>query len=281
MAQSNTELESMKAQLIKFLPHLTCYKCKNFPSAECPKRRIFRCLNPLNGHLICEECEKPCPCGYNVSINACSLVSNLVDTLPFCCKNRDNGCQEILFQEEMKAHLSRCIFENVTCISVDEFQQEMPLKDFFDHIVLPDCSTRSEIENKVEIKVDYEKYHWLPSLVQKNPLNKPVFYFYCEVDDNILFAWIYFVGFKEDAERYIYSLEINKNSKHHMKFISPVKSIFESNDDIIAERDAFMIGRPIAKKLCEEQEKLGFYIEICDKKAEVKDEDNDSAMSDD
>ena len=278
----SVKFELKKSFLVKLLPHLTCFRCLNVPNAESPNQDKFKCLDP-EAHLLCDHCKEycvemkkgKCPCGSNVSTIACPLASSLVGMLPFCCRNRDNGCQEILSREEMKAHLSRCIFEDITCINLD-CEDEMIFKDYLNH--LPACANKTNVENKVEIILDDEIANWLPSQVQKNPLNKPLFYFSCEVDDEFVCAWIYFLGFKEDAERFTYSLEVN--STRSLKFAGPVKSIFESHDDIIHERDAFMLGLPIAKKISDESGALVFNIEIFDKKADVKDND-DSAMSDD
>ena len=286
MADS-VQFELMKAQIIKLLPELTCYDCGELPNAQCANQEKFKCLNPSESHLLCHDCkegrdsvEEGCPCGSNLSKIACSLVSSIMDMLPFSCKNRYSGCEEVLFQEEMKAHLSRCMFEYVHCFYCDEY---MPFQEFLnDHIDLPPvCSTIPEIENKVEIKLDDDSddFDWKPSLVQKNPLNKPLFYFVCETGEDIVHAWIYFLGFIEDAKRFTYSLEVN--SGRSVKFTGPVKSIFEDHDDIRQERDSFMIGLPIGKKLCKEHGNLVFNVEIFDKKEEVKDDEHDSAMSDD
>ena len=254
MARSNTELEPLKKTLLKLLPHLTCYRCKTIPSAEFPKRKSFRCLSS-HAHLLCEICKmkSACPCGFHVNKVACSLVSSLVDLLPFCCKYRGSGCGKILFQEEMKTHVSRCLFKTVRCINIG-CMKRIPFKKFLDHIILPTCSEDPEIKNLVDVFLDDETEHgtfWNPSILRKNPLNKPVFYFFAMVEDEILLAWVYYLGFKEDAERFTYSLEVNKNSKRSVKFTSPVKSIFESPENIIKECDAFMIGLPIARKICE------------------------------
>ena len=286
MAKSveTVKFEVEKALVIKLLPHLTCFRCKNVPDAELPNQEKFKCLSP-EAHLLCQVCKEycvktkkgKCPCGSNVSTIACPLASSLVDMLPFCCNNK--GCQEILSREEMKTHLSRCPFEIITCINLD-CEDDMPFKHYLDHLL--DCATFPKVKSQVEIILEDEKSYWLPSQVQTNPLNKPLFYFCCEVEDDIQFlcAWIKFLGFKEDAERFTYSLEVN--STRSFKFSGPVKSFFDRREDIMQECDAFMIGFPIAKKICEESGGLAlvFNIEIFDKKAEVKHKD-DSAMSDD
>ena len=292
MAHS-VEFEVKKTQIIKLLPHLMCTICAETPNAQSPSQEKFRCLNPSDPHLHCYECKEKCveieggkctiyKCKRDLCTIACPLISSLVDTLPFCCTNRPSGCQEVLFQEEMKTHLSRCIFEDVSCINTDcPSEGFIPFKDYMDHLVLPDCSTIPEVQNKVKIKLDDEDTYHLPSQVQKNPLNKPLFYFYCNICSGIVYAWIYYLGFKEDTERFTYSLEVN--STRSIKFSGPVKSIFEDPYDIIHEQDALMIGLPIGKMLCKESEDsaLVFDIEIFDKKEEVKDDSNDSAMSDD
>ena len=282
--REKTELETLSKQLLKLLPHLTCYRCKSIPRVEFPSRRLYQCGN---AHLLCNGyhgcgTRKKCLCGEYVSKNVCSLASSLVDTLPFCCENKGNGCEEILFQEEMKAHFSRCMFEKVTCIN-DDCSKRMPFEVFLDHIALPTCSTVPKIKNRVEVRLTDSHRNGTafisPKLMEENPLNESVFYSVGLVMDNIMFAWICYLGFKEDAERYTYSLEVNKDPKHSVKFTCPVKSIFESPGIFISERDAFMMSLKIGTKLCKEQGHLYFDFEIFDDKEEVKDDDNDSAIS--
>ena len=298
---SNETLELMKKHLLKSLPSLTCFICKKIPDPEFPWRLGFRCSNQIENHLVCRNCKlkaKPfysdgdtlrlfavqnCLCGFSIGSKACPLYSNMIAMLPFCCKNRKNGCNEILFHEQMTLHLPECGFQTVTCINL-KCQEKLPLNDVLDHFKSKSCIYKDEntMDNKISLTlmIGIDGNFWEPIEATKNPLNKPLFYSVGQVSDGIIFLWIYFIGFKEEAERFTYAIEVDQNPTRMIKFVGTVKSIFESSDDIVKKRDAFMIGVDNFRMISNSNDDLDFIYEITDKKAEVKDSDEDSGVFD-
>ena len=151
--------------------------------------------------------------------------------------------------------------------------KEIPFKDFLDHIALPNCSAVPDGKNLVLMEIGEDGEHgdfWMPTPVQYAPSEKSLFYFFARVDEEMVFAWIYFIGFKEDAEKFTYTINVSTSSKWCIKFTGPVKSIFESPNDICEKFDTFMIGLQLGKKLCKEEKKLAFEFSVMDDKAEAR-----------
>ena len=281
------DFETLKVKLLKFLPQLTCYKCKKIPSADDSYHASYKCLNTNDSHLLCEKCKEKCPCGFKVCKKSYALVSNLVEMLPFCCKNRKDGCKEILSKEEMKLHHTECIFEAATCIH-KECQKKMPFKEVLGHLGSDNCHRIFKVAKgaKGTTLKKTNKYSqdgfWSPTIIESNPLDEPLFYFVGVKQNGIVHFWIYYIGFKKEANRFSYSLEFGDKTHQYYNYVGPVKSIFESYDDVLKAGEVFMIATSAFLKLCNEDEDKSFecVLNIIDKKAEAQDSDDDSGVSD-
>ena len=275
----------MKDKLLKLLPQLTCYKCKRIPRADDSYHTTYKCLNPNDPHLLCEKCKEKCSCNFNVNKKACPLVSSLVEMLPFCCKNREDGCKEILIKEEMKSHHEECIFEEVTCINRG-CKKKMPFKVILDHLGSDDycskqlCNLGKGKTLKMKLTYTDDGSYWHPFKVESNPLNEPLFYVIGFKQNKTAYIWTYYIGFKKEANRFSYSLEIGDKTCHYINFVGQVKSIFESYDDIVNTGDVFTICIPALQKLCDKDKEFECVLNIIDKKAETQDSDDDSGVSD-
>ena len=273
----------MKALILKLLPQLTCYKCKSIPRADDSYKTGYKCLNPNDFHFICEKCKGKCPCNFNVSKKPCELASSLLEMLPFCCKNRKAGCEEILCKEEMKSHHEECIFEKVTCIH-KHCRKEMPFKSFLDHLGSAECIRILDVGKDAKFILPFRNTMdgdgWSPRKIESNPLNEPLFYLVGLLQNEIAHFWIYYIGFKNEADRFSYSLEVGDKSFYYVNFVGPVKSIFESFDDILKARDIFMIGTSALRRICNEDKLFECVLNIIDKKAEAQDSEDDSGVSD-
>ena len=278
------DFNASKAQLLDLLPQLTCYKCESFPRAD-GNNKYYRCLEAYASHLLCENCKETCDeryCdGEEVSQIPCPLILRLLEMLPFCCKNRKNGCEEIQFAEKMKSHHAECVFEEVKCIN-SSCAKKMPFIEALDHLS-DDCKkNRSKIEKGAKLKLPLkEKYsdYWHPHEIESNPLDKPLFYAVGKHQNGIAHIWIYYFGLKMEANRFSYSLEVGEETSYFTKFVGPVKSIVEDYEDIMKARDVFMISVSALQRICNEDNIFECVLNIIDKKAESQDSDEDSGVS--
>ena len=203
----------------------------------------------------------------------------------FCCKNREDGCKEILMKEEMKSHHEECIFEEVTCINRG-CKKKMPFKVILDHLGSDDycskqlCNLGKGKTLKMKLTYTDDGSYWHPFKVESNPLNEPLFYVIGFKQNKTAYIWTYYIGFKKEANRFSYSLEIGDKTCHYINFVGQVKSIFESYDDIVNTGDVFTICIPALQKLCDKDKEFECVLNIIDKKAETQDSDDDSGVSD-
>ena len=122
--------------------------------------------------------------------------------------------------------------------------------------------------------------YWYPHKIERNPLNEPLFYSVGIIKDGFSYFWLYYIGFKKQADQFSYSFKVGDKNRHYVNFFGPVKSIFESYDDILEAKEVFTIGIPALQRLCSKNKLFECMLNIIDKKAEIQDSENDSGVSD-
>lgn len=92
----------------------------------------YRCLKS-DLHLLCENCKKKCRCRGKVGKLPCKLVDELLDGLPWYCKNYKYGCRQILQNvNALEFHQKECIFRLVYCC-ISACNQQVIFKDYLEH----------------------------------------------------------------------------------------------------------------------------------------------------
>ena len=289
MAQTETSsrLAVLSSLMSKLLPDLTCKKCKRIPNPEFPHRSWYTCSN---SHLFCDLCaDLNCTeCELEINESPSSLMTNLVKELPYYCKNKENGCQEINFLEEIKTHHLKCIYEKISCIN-QKCRNKPLFSEFSSH--LSKClDSKNVVDNSSTIEflfpdpfiADFDNVYFK---ILNNFFNEPVFYYMIHIRRNSTYHWIYYVGLKDDAQRYSVSFKIGDEEKEFYFYVGSVRPVSESINKIVNEQLAFTIDTKVYKRLSytrDQQQWLRISFNVMDKKALVQDDDEeDSGISDD
>ena len=110
------ELEIKKKLLLKFLPDLQCYHCKDIPGPGPMNSRRSRYACFEQSHFLCLKHNVKCPCGSAVEKMPSPSVARFLKDMPWMCHNYRNGCREIkLDAEKLDQHEKKCIFRRVFC----------------------------------------------------------------------------------------------------------------------------------------------------------------------
>ena len=294
---SSSDLESKRAILSDMLPSLTCFSCKSIPNAENSRehRYNYRCVD--HGHLICSSCAKQSrpvlaldsfgakcpgprvPCAANLSKTPCSMASKMIEILPFYCKYRQFGCEESLFQFEMVKHQTECLFYPVSCIQPG-CQKEIAYMKLIEHMqsdhTLCLVGKTHKILNPISTNI-FSTSSIASSLITENPLNEPRFYLMRTCSTFYFIEWVYFIGTIEEAQRFDYELKVTTSENETMTFRGKCQSIFVPKEEIYKNQRHFVFGT----RLTDSTEGAFETINVIDTKAEVKDEDEESGISDD
>ena len=139
------DLEVKKSILKGLEKKLICYGCKQ-NVLTIFNRKAYRCQRM---HLLCEDCDRmtpiyhmniwlSCPCGGSWENTICPKFSEYPKDWPYFCEYHNNGCREILFEEEMRQHQEQCNYKEANCISC---WKKIMYKDYANHLE-KECSKR-------------------------------------------------------------------------------------------------------------------------------------------
>ena len=96
-----------------------------------------------------------------------------------------------------------------------------------------------------------------------------------------MFRWIYFLGDPDVAKNFFYHVKLKKeNSEEELNYFGQVRSLNEKYEDILASYNAFVAHVAQAKNFLDGNGNLTLEYKIRNMKAEAKDEDIESGISD-
>ena len=271
---------------------LKCIFCGNHVRAG--KYRWYKCFN--GKHQICEDCKetKSKCCGMLIS-KYCEMTEELlkIKSIGFKCMNTSRGCQEIHGEEAMITHEAECIYRLVTCPNL-ECQDDVSFHELLEHLEQDYDFVTLELSNHkiVKEKSDFFGAHsYAYSLgdfyftLYKIVMGNRVFIFNGDKDrhNNTFYLWVQMVGSKFEAKNYYYTLEfhgIDSNIKNH--YFGQVVPIDETLESIKETKKYFGIDFDMFKaQFLDEDHNFEFSISIKNMKEEVKDDNEESGISDD
>ena len=243
------------------------------------------------GYFVCENCVKSrnhCNCGNvakHVAIPAKDLgaLGVLLSQLPRFCENENNGCQEVLMDEEMIEHESECVYRKIHC--PDLFYgcgQSVTYIGLLDHLAQIHPGNKNVFNDVKTFKVKGK----IPQGGQSIPFTKitafdKTFFEVGFVQNQVIYRWIYILGDPNEAKNFSYHLTIkNERGNQKLSYFGDVRSLNENYQTIIAASDAFEVNLTKAKKFVDDNSNWVVEYKIRNMKEEAKDEDQESGVSD-
>jgi len=180
---------------------------------------IFQCDNPL-GHSICSKCHytlkkdrKQCPvCKANLTNRRNLTSEKIVEKLPKVqCKYE--GCDfKKSDGEALKKHEdNNCEYRHVPCARCDD---KVPLKNIADHVINHNFTPGSNFTefSTTQIRWVTTNAQNLQSVFRVDAKDHPTFLdnWQASEDDNAVYYWISFVGAKESAQKFMYTLKVGE-----------------------------------------------------------------------
>ena len=271
---------------------LKCKLCGSGPKAEKP--HWYHCTG-LVDHQICQDCKeirlsRKCSCGEEISESFCALTEKILklDLMQFKCRNVNRGCKETPGGKTMIEHEAECISRLVQCPHCN-CQSEVPFKELLDHMTKQNHFRNGFVKQgkqftyTSEIKAEYfekGRFNYMP---RKFQFDERVFFLTGRHYGETLHFWIHLVGSKYEAKNFCYNFELhgtNPNTK--TSFVGEVLPIDETTSDILRANKCFGIKYDIFKTQFTDEDRK-YKISICmrNMKAEVKDDNEESGISDD
>ena len=266
---------------------LKCRICESGPKAG--KSEWYQCLSH---HHICQDCKtkdlSKCPCGRFISAEHSPIMEEMLklETTRFKCKNTKIGCREFLGKEAMIFHEAECIYRFVKCPKILCESQEMPFHELFSHITKEKHEQTFEFKNgKIQVDELTEEqfaHGGFSSPLCKLLFDEHIFYVMDWSISGTYYHWVHFVGSPHEAKNYSYTSEFfgNDSFRSHV-YTSKVIPIDETADSIKKKIDCFVMPFEFMKNhFIDENRKYKFCVKIRNLKQEVKDENEESGVSD-
>ena len=258
----NPKMLSAKKELLNAIcPELKCRNCDGIPR---PGETLwYQCLK---GHFTCLKCRKGspkkiviglpsinrvCKCGAIMSSRSDEIVGKLISTLPFQCLFSKNGCDIVLFAEDVPDHEKNCRFRDLNCFIC---QETVPLISFEDHMESAHQDLKS---NFTQVSMNTYKCRDncasdtenLQIWAKLEGENGEIFYEIGVQHEELLHRWVYFFGTPEQAEEYCFFVHLNANKGEVLTYQGPVRSVDESFEDILENQGTFNVGIKTGKRL--------------------------------
>lgn len=268
-------------------------ECKDVPGPNDEIKNRYFCIN--ESHALCEKHSAKCPCGSSVLKRPSTVVGNLLQDLPWICKNYKNDCREIKADvKELSYHQGKCIFRQVFCPHYF-CGRKILYKDVIDHMIIAH-KNNLECLNIIEEKAgklivndyrlcmndfDFERdFSWKPTKIS---CGGDFFFAVTYFVNNIFHFWIYFLGSPDEARNFSSVYSFKNMIGETFNYGGPVHTLDESISDIIAAGSFFTVPKNAIKRSMdkEKMESMVVCITIRNLKEEAKDDDSESGISND
>ena len=278
-------------ELLKLIPDLQCYKCKNVPGPNGTQTNRYSCFD--SSHTLCEEHKTECLCRSKVGKSPSPIIANLLQNLPWMCQNYKNGCREIKMNvEDLGHHQGKCIYRQVFCPHSDCQSKEegkILFKDVLEHLTICMGKPIYEYEmsneaNKFNIVFATKNFglnegkSWFP--FKMTTTCGGVFFVNGKIENKTVYIWSCLFGSSDESKKYSSTYSVSNKIGQKFLYSGPVQTLDDKSDDIIASGSLLMIGVSAAKRSLNAKKQLEVEITIRNMKEEAKDDEMESGVSD-
>ena len=214
------------------------------------------------------------------------------NAMRYNCSNQSRGCLEISGEEAMISHEQECICRLIKCPGIG-CQSKVPFNEVHQHMkdnhIIDKYYSISKGDKQVHrffaLQSVYaldKTYCWFPGVVFE--FDGRTFYSLIRKKNAILYHWIQFLGSPNEAKNYAYTLEYHANdgSQRTNIYTEQVVPVDETSNSIISSFNCFAMPSGLLKaKFMDENGKFKFSVQIRNLKEEVKDDNEESGISDD
>jgi hypothetical protein len=280
VAQIEMDLKKkLHNDLFKFL---VCQECEEVPK----KGPIYTC--DAGDHATCHKCfqtSEICKCNADIK-NRSKVLEKIRITLPLACKNRKNGCNTVSTLKSLLYHEVDCQFRGIFC-PVLVCTEEVPniiFKNLEDHLTehhkdIYNAKT-SYFESAFVIRESgftSTSQAWGPT---KLVVNNAQFFRVMDKENDRFYIWIYYYGSKKEAKNYHCTIKVVGGDGEEYIYNGPPRSLDESQDQIIQEENALILGVGQVKRIIVNKKRLQCSVKISCPKDEAREEDVESGISD-
>ena len=204
------------------------------------------------------------------SAQPCDICDILLPQLPKFCKYENDGCEEIQMKEDMVNHEQECVFREIDCPELSCYEK-VTYMSLMDHLGNAHKNCQNIVSEKFKLNPKMaEVGKFAPTRITAF---KNTFFEVGIIKDQQMFRWIYFLGDPDVAKNFFYHVKLKKeNSEEELNYFK--------YEDILASYNAFVTVVAQVKNFLDGNGNLTLEYKIRNMKAEAKDEDIESGISD-
>ena len=261
--------EVKKKILEEIQKDMNCRRCKKFPG----KGRMYKCKE--RNHSLCEPCRSMCPCGSEANPDV--LSEKLRSLLPNPCQNHLDGCKELLMESDLPDHEAECTYRKVNC--ADAYcTKKVPILDYMNHII-HEHDLKSLSNGSVrKVRFTEGAAYWAPTKIEQHGRT---FFLVGLKSMGIECVWLYLLGTLKEATNYTFVAKMVGPLDEEISYKGPVLSVDVSSSTILETHQYFCLGTTkYCQRFRQDDGFANFQVEIISSKEEVKDENDESGISD-
>ena len=255
-------LAAKKELLQAICTDLRCKICDGIPR---PGETLwYQCLK---GHFICLECRQKapkklvlglpsinrlCSCKAIVTSKPNEIIGRLITTLPFQCLFSKNGCDAVLFAEDIPNHEKNCKYRDLQCFICKE---TIAFHTLIEHLEAKHAACKSTFNPtcsgtfKIIEHANQDKDDKLQIWAKLQDDEGRIFFELGVQHEELLHRWVYFFGTKDQADQFYYVAHFKANKGEVLSYQGVVRSVDENFDDIIEDQSTFNVGVKTGKRL--------------------------------
>ena len=229
-----------------------------------------------------------CKNDHPITCNFENLVKTLMKSLPQPCVNRKYGCKEFLMEENMSQHESKCGFRKVNCAMLNCKNEGLCFSNYLEHVsnvhTIPIIEYRKKLDFSFSISDDFNPSYFVWKAKRLIAFNKN-FFEVGLIKDSLVYRWIYFLGFTEEAKKYHYKATlINDKTGDKISFEKQVRPMSETSEFIIESENAFVVPVSTCKKYKKgyfglDLDEVHYEIELIEESTEKETEDEANGIN--
>ena len=205
----------------------------------------------------------------------------LMAQLPVYCKNKSNGCQEILMKEDMIKHEQGCLLTPPYCPDLN-CTQRSTYHGLMKHV--------TQVHKGLDV-IEKEKFvitskidaSLKPQKLATTRISAFDFTFFevGVITNQHMFKWIYILADPDVAKNFHYQVIVKINGGEvEMAFNNQVRSLSEHYNDITKSFKAFFMPIAKVKEFLGDDSQMVLEYRIRNMKEEAKDDNQESGISD-
>ena len=194
-----------------------------------------------------------------------TFAQRILKQLPKICKYDTLGCEEILYENSMTLHEKNCRYRPIYCVHL-ACTAKVSYADYLKHFEQKHLNGQKMTiqDEKFVLKFELNNFKEAPQYLPARIMAfGKTFFEVGIIKDQVMFRWVYFYGFPDEAENFYYRFSIKKeDSDEELTYLGQTHPLVKHYSSIIEDYDAFFAPVKKIEKFLDSDANLKFDVKI-------------------